>query len=83
MTHPDKAVLVPVALFWVLGFLIMLHQFLYWGVWFQREDLHHETFILACFSAALGILMGTGITRRLSEQAEKEKAKQSTRSISC
>jgi len=83
MTHPDKAALVLVTLFAVLGFLMMLHQFLYWGVWFQKEDLHHETFILACFSAAFGISIGTGITRRLSEQAEKEKAKQSTRSISC
>jgi len=67
MTRPDRVSSVLALLFLILGFLIMLHQFLYWGVWFQTEDLHHETFILASFSTAIGVCIGTGITKRLSK----------------
>jgi hypothetical protein len=44
-----------------LGFLILLHQFLVWGMWFQIEDVHHETFALMCLAAALGILFGKAL----------------------
>jgi len=47
------------ALFFLfLGFLILLHQFLNWGVWFQLKDLHHETFALVCFAVAFGVYIG-------------------------
>jgi hypothetical protein len=34
-------------LFFVVGFLIMLEQYLNFGVWFQMKDVHHETFALS------------------------------------
>ena len=47
-----------IILFLLLGFLILLHQVLTWGTWFQINDLHHETFALICFTMALGIYIG-------------------------
>ena len=52
------------AVFIVIGFLIQLHQFLIWGVWFQVEDLHHETFTLMSISVAIGIIIGTLLDRK-------------------
>jgi hypothetical protein len=47
-----------VALFFVLGFLISLDQYIMIGVWFQIEDIHHETFMLSSLAMGLGILIG-------------------------
>jgi len=47
-----------IVLFLFSGFIILLHQFLNWGVWFQPKDLHHETFALLCFAVAFGIYVG-------------------------
>lgn len=47
-----------IVLFLLLGFIILLHQFLTWGVWFQPSDVHHETFALICFAVAFGICIG-------------------------
>jgi hypothetical protein len=59
-----KAQYVMIIFFLFLAFLILLHQFLLYGVWFQIKDLHHETFALMCLAAAFGILIGNIGTKR-------------------
>jgi hypothetical protein len=51
-------------LFFVVGFLIMLEQYLNFGVWFQMKDVHHETFALSSFTLAIGILIGLSACKR-------------------
>ena len=41
----------------------MLDQFLHFGVWFQLADVHHETFVLSSFASAVGVLIGSFVTR--------------------
>jgi hypothetical protein len=41
-----------------LGFLTLVHQYVFYGVWFEIKDIHHETFSVAFFSLSLGILLG-------------------------
>jgi hypothetical protein len=53
-----KRHLILITTFIFLGFLLLLHQKSTWGVWFQIEDIHHETFALMSFAAAFGILIG-------------------------
>ena len=43
----------------LMSFLILLHQYVSGGVWFQISDIHHETFSIALFSLGLGILIGS------------------------
>ena len=45
-------------LFAVIGFLILLDQYFLIDIWFQVEDLHHETFVLSSFALAIGVLIG-------------------------
>lgn len=45
-------------LFLIGGFLVLLQQYLTFGVWFQIEDVHHETIALSFFSLAIGLLIG-------------------------
>jgi uncharacterized membrane protein len=71
MRNLELAPLLLVTLFLALGFFTMLHQFLCWGVWFQPEDLHHETFVLSCFAMALGVYIGTKMSKRTEKQTEK------------
>lgn len=49
--------------FFVLASLILLHQKLTFGLWFQLTDLHHETFALAAVAVGLGVLIGSSITK--------------------
>lgn len=51
----DKKISVVILL--VLAFLVALHQFYYWQIWFSVEDIHHETFIVALVCLALGIVL--------------------------
>ena len=51
-------------LFAVLGFLILLDQYLMFEIWFQIEDLHHETFALSSFALAIGVLIGALIQKK-------------------
>jgi hypothetical protein len=39
-------------------FLIGFHQFYFYGVWFQLEDLHHETFMVGLLCVAFGLIVG-------------------------
>ncbi len=50
--------LLPMLFFIVVGFLILLEQYLNYGVWFQTSDIHHETFALSSFALAIGIFIG-------------------------
>lgn len=43
----------------LLSFLILLHQKITFGAWFQIEQiLHHETFTIIFLALGLGILIG-------------------------
>jgi hypothetical protein len=53
------AVFLSILLF-IVGFLVLLDQYLNNGVWFQVSDVHHETFALSLFALAIGILIGLG-----------------------
>jgi len=46
-------------LFAIVGFIILFDQYLMFEIWFEVEDLHHETFALSFFTLAIGILIGT------------------------
>jgi hypothetical protein len=46
-------------LFAIVGFIILFVQYLMVEIWFEVEDLHHETFALSSFTLAIGILIGT------------------------
>jgi len=49
-----------VASFFLLGFLVMLDQYVRIGIWIQWQDLfHHETFALAFFAIGVGIFIGS------------------------
>ena len=39
----------------ILAFLVAFHQFIYWQTWFDVDDVHHETFVVALICLALGI----------------------------
>ena len=50
-------------LFAIVGFLILLHHYLLVDIWFEVEDLHHETFVLSSFALAIGVLIGAFIQK--------------------
>jgi hypothetical protein len=62
------AVLVAVV-FFVLTFLILFHQEVTFGVWFELSDLHHETFALASVALGIGVLIGSAITSSKQKRA--------------
>ena len=41
-----------VELFVIIGILILFQQYVYFGVWFSIDQLHHETFALIFFAMA-------------------------------
>jgi hypothetical protein len=51
------------AVFIAIAFLILLQQKVTFGLWFQLSDLHHETFAIASVAVALGVLIGSAITK--------------------
>ena len=46
------------AVFFVAAFLILYDQKVSFGVWFQVNDLHHETFAIASAALGIGIIIG-------------------------
>jgi hypothetical protein len=62
MSNRWVAVLIA-AVFFVFAFLILFQQKLTFGLWFQLGDLHHETFAIASVAVALGVLIGSAITK--------------------
>jgi len=51
-----------------MGFMILLEQYIVYGVWFEIGDVHHETFSVAFFSLSVGILLGL-VGRRAETQS--------------
>lgn len=37
----------------ILALLISIHQYITWGVFFELNDIHHETFIIALLFGAI------------------------------
>ena len=52
------------AFFFIVGIIILLEQYLSYGVWFQVKDVHHETFAIASFALAVGILIGSNYPKK-------------------
>jgi hypothetical protein len=48
-------------LFFVAAFLIQYQQYLTYGVFFEFEDIHHESFALSTVALGIGILIGVGL----------------------
>lgn len=55
----QQIVIVLAMLFFVLSFLIALDQYSRVGIWFEFEDIHHETFIFTTIALGVGILIGS------------------------
>ena len=43
-----------------LALLVALHQYLFYGKWFEWTDIHHETFMIALVFAALILIVLKG-----------------------
>lgn len=37
----------------IIALLVIIHQYIFYGVWFEIEDIHHEVFIIALLFGAL------------------------------
>ncbi len=46
------------AVFFATAVLILYQQKVTFGIWFQFDDLHHETFAIAAVAAGIGVLIG-------------------------
>jgi hypothetical protein len=57
------AIFLTAGFFVAASFLILYDQYMKIGIWFQLTDLHHETFAIASFAIALGILIGAIIKK--------------------
>lgn len=66
MNKKQIATIVFAVLFFIGGFLVLLQQYLVFGVWFQITDIHHETIALSAFTLAIGMLIGvaSGLNRK-------------------
>jgi hypothetical protein len=40
-----------------IAIVIALHQFIYYGVWFEVADIHHETFMITFAFTGLTLYM--------------------------
>ena len=40
-----------------LAFLVALHQYVNWGVWFEFKDIHHELFVVALIFGGVVLLV--------------------------
>jgi len=56
--------IVSVVFFFIVGIIILLEQYLSYGMWFQVKDIHHETFAIASFALAVGILIGSNYPKK-------------------
>ena len=48
----------------LLAFLVALHQYLNYGVWFEMKDVHHELFIASFAFSGLLLLWLAGRGKR-------------------
>lgn len=52
------------ALFFLVGLVILIEQTINYGIFFDLNDIHHETFALSSFMLAIGLLMGSKLSRK-------------------
>ena len=45
----------------VAAFLILYQQYITYGVFFQIEDIHHETLALFAVALGIGIIVGVAV----------------------
>ena len=45
-------------LFLIAGFLVLYQQYVSYGIFFEIEDIHHETIAMALFALGIGTLIG-------------------------
>ncbi len=57
------AVFLVALFFFGSSFLILFDQYMKIGIWFQIADLHNETFAIASFAIAMGLLIGAVIKK--------------------
>lgn len=72
MWSKNRILLLSLLLF-VIGFLILVEQYVNYGVWFEVKDIHHETFALSSFSLAIGIIVGAILEESRSIQLGSQK----------
>ena len=68
--------------FVALGIIILLEQYLNFGVWFQLKDIHHETFALSSFALAIGILIGSNFPKNSDLESQLDYKKIELRNFS-
>ena len=52
-----------VGVFLIIGVGILFEQYWNYGVWFELNDIHHETFALTSFALAMGIIIGYFVSK--------------------
>ncbi len=50
-------------LFLILGLAILIEQNITYDIFFDLNDIHHETFALSSFSLAIGLLIGSKLSK--------------------
>lgn len=63
MNHQLKVVGLA-SFFFIVGLIILLEHFLSYGMWFQLGDIHHETFVLTSFALAVGVILGSKLSKK-------------------
>lgn len=63
MNNRQAAAVSSAVLLLIAGFLVLLDQYLVYGVWFQITDVHHETVVLSLFALAIGLIVGVASCR--------------------
>ena len=48
----------------IVGIIILLEQVLNYGVFFEMNDIHHETFALVSIALGLGVLIGLKLSKK-------------------
>ena len=51
-------------LFLIISLIILIEQYLNYGIFFDLNDIHHETFALTSFSLTIGILIGSKLSKK-------------------
>lgn len=42
----------------VLAILVVIHQYLFYGIWWEWEDIHHEAFVIALlFGGVIAVII--------------------------
>ena len=52
-----------VGVFFIIGVGILFEQYWNYGIWFELNDIHHETFALTSFALAMGIIIGYFVSK--------------------